>query len=717
MNLNQNINTPVRRLDTGIIEMKSSTSHKEKESMQSYARTHREILSLKPSRKKQYCETVFLSIDAEWVNKNKNANTQLSWQAAVLGTQSGSGDYLYENSIYYTKNNHRLTLSELTEAALQTIYPDISKLIRYYFSLKHCKSVLKTLGLSRSEKMRISRSLKCIDEKPYQGKRGLKIFKKDLQCRLTGDLWDSVKASISNLALQKPVLINLISHFSVAEWTMLVDRKSDELLNNFQSIRKTFYTKKPHQLTLSSGVLCEIHWFDTLLLAPSGYGQLEQLAKLLNEKSDEKIYIPPYYKNHMDELLETYPGKFRRYALRDTKITLKLFLVIQDMLNKLTFEQPRKLFKTIGSASVNRLLLFEDKDRILNLPPKIPKRKNIPAEELNEAKEKREVYYRHLPLVRACYHGGRNEGFFRGNTNDNPKSKNRVYFDFDFVSCYPTSMALLPRIDITKDPIHTAAYYQITPEIVSNLDFNFEKEPKQLKKIQALCQIEFPWSYQTHRNFKVPETASKQTNFDTSDRLDLILSNILEDNCQKQLIIKEILKRSLRFNDALINSWFSHWEKEKKAIEKVASEITQKEKKYLEEATDENTNKKKTLPDIPAIAKYQIMGYARVVFRFPSTALYPCLPMRHEKYGLIYPLSGESYATAPEIILAMEMIETENQNVKDKDKGYLHCLEAVEMATDPSPEADSNKVIFEYLVELVKERNKHCYVVRPMAEG
>ena len=690
MNIYKKVETPIKRLNTGIIEMKPSSSRKEKESMLKYARRHKGIISLKPRRNKRYCETVFLSIDAEWVKKNKYENTQLSWQAAALGTQQDSEDCLYENSIYYIKNNQRLTLSELTEAALQTIYQDMSTLIRYYFNIKNCKAVLKTLDLSRSEKMRISKSLERLEGTIYPGEEGLKFLTKSIKQLLSHDLWDSVRNHVNKLATQMPVLINLVSHFSVAELMMLADRNSDDLLDSFQSIRKTFYTKKPHQLNLSSGVLCDIHWYDTLLLAPSGYGQLEQLAKLLDDENEEKISIPSYYKEHMDELLETHPSKFKQYALRDTEITLKLFLTIQSMLNKLTFDQPVKLFKTIGSASVAKLLLYEGKDRILNLPPKIPKSKKISPEEIKEIKKKRGIYYHHLPLVRACYHGGRNEGFYRGNTKDDPVSMNRVYFDFDFASCYPTGMALIPRIDLTKEPIHEIAFYQITPEVISNPGLKIK--PKQHKKIKALYQNKYPWSYQTHRKFKVPETDSTQPSLKSSDRLDLILNDILEDNSQKQLVIQEILKQSLQYNDTLIESWYSFWKEERGSVEKTAPEFN---------------GDKETLLDIPKTAKYQTIGYARVVFRFPAGTQYPCLPMRHENYGLIYPLSGESYATAPEIILAIEMIEYGNQYAGDGDKGFIHCLEAVEMATDLPPENDKSKVIFEYLFELVKERNKY----------
>lgn len=48
-------------------------------------------------------------------------------------------------------------------------------------------------------------------------------------------------------------------------------------------------------------------------------------------------------------------------------------------------------------------------------------------------------------------------------------------------------------------------------------------------------------------------------------------------------------------------------------------------------------------------------GLARVKFRFPKGTRYPCLPVRHYRYGLIFPMAGDSYCTAPEIEVALNM--------------------------------------------------------------
>ena len=48
------------------------------------------------------------------------------------------------------------------------------------------------------------------------------------------------------------------------------------------------------------------------------------------------------------------------------------------------------------------------------------------------------------------------------------------------------------------------------------------------------------------------------------------------------------------------------------------------------------------------------MGLARLPFKFPADTRFPCLPIRSDN-GLIFPLSGESYAGSPEIQLALTM--------------------------------------------------------------
>lgn len=48
-----------------------------------------------------------------------------------------------------------------------------------------------------------------------------------------------------------------------------------------------------------------------------------------------------------------------------------------------------------------------------------------------------------------------------------------------------------------------------------------------------------------------------------------------------------------------------------------------------------------------------VVGFAHVQFRYPQMIRFPALPVVSTEYGLIYPLQGESYCTAPEIEVAL----------------------------------------------------------------
>jgi hypothetical protein len=53
-------------------------------------------------------------------------------------------------------------------------------------------------------------------------------------------------------------------------------------------------------------------------------------------------------------------------------------------------------------------------------------------------------------------------------------------------------------------------------------------------------------------------------------------------------------------------------------------------------------------------ARLTPVSLAYVRFRFPAGTNRPCIPVRAGKYGLVFPLSGEGYATTPELVTAYE---------------------------------------------------------------
>lgn len=90
----------------------------------------------------------------------------------------------------------------------------------------------------------------------------------------------------------------------------------------------------------------------------------------------------------------------------------------------------------------------------------------------------------------------------------------------------------------------------------------------------------------------------------------------------------------------------------------------------------------------PADFVGHVFGLARVSFKFPAHTRYPSLPVRTD-YGLMFPLSGESYCTAPEIEVALRM------------GCQIEILQGVII-----PWADTQTRIFEPFVALVREMRK-----------
>lgn len=93
-----------------------------------------------------------------------------------------------------------------------------------------------------------------------------------------------------------------------------------------------------------------------------------------------------------------------------------------------------------------------------------------------------------------------------------------------------------------------------------------------------------------------------------------------------------------------------------------------------------------------------VMGFALVTFRFPESVPYPSLPVRTDQYGLFFPLSGESWATAPEIELALSL----------GAEMTIHNGIIVPWFCDTSPHNSESTSVFLPFVQQVREnRNRH----------
>lgn len=93
-----------------------------------------------------------------------------------------------------------------------------------------------------------------------------------------------------------------------------------------------------------------------------------------------------------------------------------------------------------------------------------------------------------------------------------------------------------------------------------------------------------------------------------------------------------------------------------------------------------------------------VMGFALVTFRFPESVPYPSLPVRTDQYGLFFPLSGESWATAPEIELALSL----------GAEMTIHNGIIVPWICDTSPHnSESTSVFFPFVQQVRENRNRH----------
>lgn len=235
--------------------------------------------------------------------------------------------------------------------------------------------------------------------------------------------------------------INLICHFAAAEWSMLSDRK--EIAHYFEFLYKTLVTRSTKEVTFS---IDEVQYnisfdlSDTMLLLPGTHKSLDKATSLLDE-SFHKIALSEQEISHMDVLLAQDKARFEEYALHDAKITLFLYIKLQEIINEINGTTGVR-YLTIGSATVTHFKKF-CKEYFPKgfLSQQFPKGKKIDHKSYN--------------LVRRAYMGGLNASYYIG------EAKKELFLDIDFSSAYPTSMGLLQVMEFPK---------------VSNKEINTKKE-------------------------------------------------------------------------------------------------------------------------------------------------------------------------------------------------------------------------------------------------
>lgn len=449
-------------------------------------------------------------------------------------------------------------------------------------------------------------------------------------------------------------LVVLISHHVTAEWSVLADRKEPHVTKCLSVIRKSPVTGvAPIKITVGDSFLTDLHIYDTRLLAPATNQKLSELSKLLGKDDDLKINIPHYYKKRMNLYLRDYPREYEAYALQDSIVTLKLFFLLQKSLMALAGKD--KLYRTLASAAVTGYLQQAG---------------NFSA---YQSALKSENFQPAYQLVKRGYHGGRSEGFFVGRSDRHPESANRLWVDVDFVGCYPTAMALCPMVDCGIDPFAMPKMSKMTVERlvkdlwvhVDHIPLTYHLEHKTDKQLLALGIN--PEYYRRaraalHRQHFVGPLEKRERGREPRDKdFPAVLADIARKKGGKEQV-ERIRNEALVVDNRLVDKWFQAW----------TSAL---------ESGDTN------------IDRHIIPGAARVRFDFKDTTSYPCLPVPHRYYGLIFPLSGETVATAPEIMLARFL------------GADIRALTSVELPVVGAGDGIPLRPFFDHLARLTKERN------------
>lgn len=217
--------------------------------------------------------------------------------------------------------------------------------------------------------------------------------------------------------------IIFIAHYFSAEWAMFRDKK--ELTMKFEFIRKSMVTRKPlkTKIVAENGrrVECWVDVSDTMLLLPDGFKSLALASTLLG--GFEKIALEAEMKSNMYDLLQQNPEQFIEYAIRDAEVTLKLFVKLQYMLNRINGESD-KLFLTLASATTNDFIKFS---------------KATTGATIHDMQfdRKHHLYKQYEALANRSYMGGLNSSYHVG------KADGYTFIDIDFKNAYPTAMNVI----------------------------------------------------------------------------------------------------------------------------------------------------------------------------------------------------------------------------------------------------------------------------------
>lgn len=189
------------------------------------------------------------------------------------------------------------------------------------------------------------------------GKSGRGIYYVDWRKKERLTLLDVIGKALSTVGMSLTGLrgytVIIIAHFFVAELLMLKDR--DKLKPYLDFIRKTVITNGKSIIPVTTyvnrnKVEFDIMIKDTILLVPETHKSLKKASELV-DKDFKKLDLEPNEISNMLMLMQKSPQKFEDYALRDTAVTLNLFIKLQIILNSINGTRS-EIYSTLSSASL-----------------------------------------------------------------------------------------------------------------------------------------------------------------------------------------------------------------------------------------------------------------------------------------------------------------------------------------------------------------------------
>ena len=249
----------------------------------------------------------------------------------------------------------------------------------------------------------------------------------------------------------------LVAHFTRADIPGFKDFKDDSKNTrsnlNLDNVRNVFINvKQDIPVTLYDDEFREcvelsVRIRDTLTLAPTGKGKLENLGEVLGFKKLQLSQDPEEelnLKRNMKAFMESNWAMFREYAIRDAEVcaryTAKMIHLYHEHTGK--FKLPITLSQ-IGVDLIRKYWLNKGIDpyEVVGKEQVVERYYSKKYNRYIRTKkdtEKKKLFY-NANFLTECYHGGRNEQFWFG------PSYESIWYDYDLSSAYPSAMTLIGR--------------------------------------------------------------------------------------------------------------------------------------------------------------------------------------------------------------------------------------------------------------------------------